>query len=70
MIMAILKPNSMFFWYFDKRILGFVGIKPIGFFFLATILIMAIFNFQFWFRIKVGSWYYLRYYAAFNFWNT
>ena len=44
---------------FDKRAFCFVGIESIGFFFLASILIMAMFNFQFWVRIKIGSWYYL-----------
>ena len=44
---------------FDKRVFSFVVIKSIVFFFLATILIMAMFNFQFWFRIKIGDWYYL-----------
>ena len=36
---------------------GFVGIKSIAFFSLANILIMAMFNFQFWVRIKIGSCY-------------
>ena len=59
LIIVIRKPNSMFFRYFGQGVFGFVGIKPNVFFFLATILIMAMFNFQFWVRIKIGSWYYL-----------
>ena len=46
---------------FDKRVFGLVGIKSLAFFFLTTILVMEIFNFQFSFRIKIGSWYYLTY---------
>ena len=39
---------------FNKRIICFVGIYLIYFFFLATILIITMFN---WVRIKIGSWY-------------
>ena len=53
-------PNLCSFGSFDKRDFGFVGIKFIVFFFLATILIMVMFNFQFWVRIKIGSWHYLK----------
>ena len=50
MIMVIPKPN---FDFFDKSVF-----KSIVFlFFSAIILIMAIFNFQFWVSIKIGSWY-------------
>ena len=38
---------------FNKRVFGFVGIKSIVFFFLATVLITAMSNFQFWVGIKL-----------------
>ena len=44
---------------FEKGTFDFISIKSIVFFFLATILAMAMFNFQFWIRIKIGSWYFL-----------
>ena len=44
---------------FDKSVFAFIGINSIVFFFLATILIMAMFNFQFWVKIKISSWHYL-----------
>ena len=42
-----------------KEFLALQALNRMFFFFLATILIMAMFNFQFWVRIKIGSWYYL-----------
>ena len=56
MIMVILKP--MFFWYFWQE--SFLDC----FFLLVTILIMAMFIFQFWVSIKIGSWYYLTFYTS------
>ena len=47
MPMVTPKPNSMFFDIFDKRGFGFVVIKSIVFFFLATTLIIGMFDFQF-----------------------
>ena len=47
-------PSICSFDIFDKRVLLFVGIiRSNVFFFLATILIMAVFSFQFWVRIKI-----------------
>ena len=57
--MVILKPNSIFFDIFEKTLFGFAGIKSIDLFFLAVILIMTMFNVQFWVNRKIGSWYYL-----------
>ena len=53
-------PNQILcsFDVFGKRVFGLVGIKSIVFF-LVIILIMAMFNFQFWVSIKKGSWCYL-----------
>ena len=48
-----------YFDIFDNRGFGFVSIRFIVFFVLVTILIMTMFNFQFWVGIKIGSWYYL-----------
>ena len=46
MIIAIPKPNSVCsFDIFGKRVFGFVGIKLVGVFFLAIVLIVAMFNF-------------------------
>ena len=48
-----------FFDIFEKTLFGFAGIKSIDLFFLAVILIMTMFNVQFWVNRKIGSWYYL-----------
>ena len=47
-------------FYVLLRVFGFVSIKSIVFFFLATTVIMKMFNFQFWVKIKIDSWYYLK----------
>ena len=59
-IIVISKLILCFLDLFDKSVFDFAGLESIVFFFLATILIMLMFNFQFWVRIKLGSWYYLR----------
>ena len=60
------KLNLCSFDIFDKKAFCFSGFKSIVFFFLATVLIITMFNFQFWVRIKIGSWYYLTYCSFFN----
>ena len=47
MIIFIPKRNSVVFFILLTEKFGFVGIKSIGVLFLVTILIMAMFNFQF-----------------------
>ena len=49
--MAIPKPNSIFFWYVWRESFCLCGHSMDCFvFFLATILIVAMFNFQFWIK--------------------
>ena len=58
MIVVIPKSKSMFCWYLWKKsfwLCRSVTIIDCFFFFLAIILIIAMFNFQLWVRINVGT---------------
>ena len=51
--------------FLTREILTFLALNWLFlYFYLVTILIMAMFNFQFWVGIKIGSWYYLTCYTS------